>query len=535
MRIPAAIAGLLLALIWACPPAQAVSVRLNAPLGIGRQVMTYKVSPDGRRVVYVADQDTDNVMELYGVPIAGGTPVKLNGPLSDGWDASSGSFFISPDSSRVVFQTHDSADENTALYSVPITGGTAVQLNGQLPLGGNVMQVQISPDSSRVVYRADEDVNEDYELFSVRLDGTDQVQLSGVMVAGGDVGTTFRISPDSSRVVYLADQLTDGVNELFSVPLAGGAWVGLNGNVATGGDVTSSFEISPAIDANPVRVVYISDEDIDNTNELFSAPILGGPRTQLNGSLLAGRNVITFSISPDGERVVYRADQDADEVFELYGAPIGGGPVTKLNPALVSGGDVGSSGYDISPDSSRLVFIADQAADEVQELFSVDIAGGTPVKLNAPLAALGNVTDFLISPDSATVVYRADQETDQDYYIYGVPLAGGSTPVRLNASMPAGRSVGNHYAISPRGGRVVYQADPDAVNVYDLFGVPLAGGTPVQINPQVAFGSVVNESATISPDGRRVVYRADQDTDNVYELYSAPLAPLGVPYLLMLL
>jgi hypothetical protein len=46
------------------------------------------------------------------------------------------------------------------------------------------------------------------------------------------------------------------------------------------------------------------------------------------------------------------------------------------------------------------------------ELYSVPIAGGTPVKLNGPLPAGGEVSVFVFSPDSATVVYGADQEVD---------------------------------------------------------------------------------------------------------------------------
>ena len=43
----------------------------------------FQVTPDGS-VVYVADQDTDNVFELYSVPIGGGATTKLNGALTAG-------------------------------------------------------------------------------------------------------------------------------------------------------------------------------------------------------------------------------------------------------------------------------------------------------------------------------------------------------------------------------------------------------------------------------------------------------------------
>ena len=55
--------------------------------------------------------------------------------------------------------------------------------------------------------------------------------------------------------------------------------------------------------------------------ELYSTPI-GGPAAagvKLNGALVPGGNVSSsFQISPDSGRVFYLADQDMDEVIELY-------------------------------------------------------------------------------------------------------------------------------------------------------------------------------------------------------------------------
>ena len=44
----------------------------------------FKISPDGTRVAYRADQDTPGVIELYVNSINGGTPVKVSGPLVAG-------------------------------------------------------------------------------------------------------------------------------------------------------------------------------------------------------------------------------------------------------------------------------------------------------------------------------------------------------------------------------------------------------------------------------------------------------------------
>jgi hypothetical protein len=76
-----------------------------------------------------------------------------------------------------------------------------------------------------------------------------------------------------------------------------------------------------------------------------------------------------FQISPDGRYAVYLADQDTDGVLELYSVPLGGPAAAgiKLNGALVASGDVGF--FRISADSGRVVYIADQDANEVFELY----------------------------------------------------------------------------------------------------------------------------------------------------------------------
>ena len=58
------------------------AVKLNGPLVLDGDVLFFNVTSDSTHVVYVADQDVDGVRELYSVPIGGGSPIKLNGPLA---------------------------------------------------------------------------------------------------------------------------------------------------------------------------------------------------------------------------------------------------------------------------------------------------------------------------------------------------------------------------------------------------------------------------------------------------------------------
>ena len=112
-----------------------------------------------------------------------------------------GGFVVSPDGTRVVYSADQNTDDVVELYSVPIAGGTAVKLNPALVAGGDVFNRAVSPDGSRVVYSADQQTDGIIELYSVPITGGTAIKLNGTLVAGGGVGPTFRISPDGSRVV----------------------------------------------------------------------------------------------------------------------------------------------------------------------------------------------------------------------------------------------------------------------------------------------------------------------------------------------
>lgn len=205
---------------------------------------------------------------------------------------------------------------------------------------------------------------------------------------------------------------------------------------------------------------------------------------------------------------------------ELYSIPIAGpeGAWTKLNPTPVANGDV--TVFAISPDSSRVVYNTDQQTDEVFELYSVPIAGGTATKLNGTLTSVKDVFSFAISADSSRVVYSADQETDEVVELFSVPLFRRRLPQAQ--SMPLVPNGGTYaFELSPNSARVVYAADQVADNIYGIWSVPIAGGASAQLNGTLVANGVVSQFV-ISPNSARVVYLADQQTDETFELYSVP-------------
>lgn len=120
-------------------------------------------------------------------------------------------------------------------------------------------------------------------------------------------------------------------------------------------------------------------------------------------------DVRDFQVRPDGQSVLFRADARRVGVWELFSAPAVGGALRARVNALLPA-DRSVIQYEHGAAGSWTVFIADQDADDVFELFSRAPGDEHPRRLNAPLVAGGDVLSFALTPDASMVVYRASQD-----------------------------------------------------------------------------------------------------------------------------
>jgi hypothetical protein len=199
-----------------------------------------KLSPSGTRVVYAADR-------LYSVPVSGGSPIDLSGPLGGGQVTA---FAITPDSTRVVYRADQDTPGTPELYSVPELGGPRTKLNAPLVAGGSVSpKFALSSDGRFVIYRADQDVDEQHEIYAVRVTGGPPTRLNGTLPAGGDTQEDISVTAEG-RVLYRADQEIDGVVELFSVA------------PDTDGDAVADFVDNCPYAANADQEVAVLGQDL---------------------------------------------------------------------------------------------------------------------------------------------------------------------------------------------------------------------------------------------------------------------------------
>ncbi|MGQ0600637.1 MAG: hypothetical protein ACT4QE_02960 [Anaerolineales bacterium] len=510
---------LALALCVAVAPVSATVLKLSSQTNQHGNVHGWQVSLNGQYAVYGADRLGDGSDEIYSVPIAGGTPVRLNVTPEPGRQV--GLYAISPDSQWVVYIVPQQSGQGLAtpaeLFRVPIGGGPSVKLSGPLAAGGFVWSFIISPNSARVIYRAYQGANDVYELYSVPLDASaPPVKLNPTPTTNGDVSTFYRVTSDSSRVVYVADQDTNDVDELYSVPVTGGSAIKLNTPLVMDGDVGFQaggefFTLSP----DGARVVYYADQETDGRMELFSASVsTAASSVKLNVELTSGHvSPGAVRLSPDGSRVLYATSVVS---FTLYSVPVSG--PASASVVLISGNFPSVFGS-FSADGNTVVgYRPDGSMGSMLGATLISVPATGPASSAITLATGVQTLQY---SGGSRVAYSVPTNGGSSIDVYGVPVIGPSTAaVRLNAPAVEGDQ---GYRLSPDETRLVYESSDLGGNPRELFSVPITGPYTDSIKisgPLVSGGDVEYYFGfAFTPDGQRVVYRADAETDGKIELY----------------
>lgn len=324
--------------------------------------LKFKIIPDSSGVIYTQTL-IGLTSNLCSAPLEGDV-----GMILDGADKYL-DFDISPDGNQIVFIEQKLSTLTDELFSLSLAGGTAVKLNGPLVMNGDVKDFKIwqMGTLSYVIYRADETKDERYELYKVSLDGsTSSVKMIPSFPDFGDV-VDYKVSPNSFYVVYTADQLVDERIDLGSINLLTGGIHWLNEEIA-GNDVTS-FEIAPLL------VMFIQDFTSTSgvRNQLWLRPIDGGDEPMPIGYTPfspGDRYVLDFKTAPNSQFILYRGSSTSGGVYNLFLTVAGDlWNSTQINNTLVPGGEIHD--YLISPNSKGVVYRADQETETVSELFSV--------------------------------------------------------------------------------------------------------------------------------------------------------------------
>lgn len=516
----------------------------------GYKDLPFAISPDGARVVYLIDAARENLPELFSVPTAGGTTVRLSPPSPDPlpdtfWGVNS--FQVSRDGQWAVFTHYDSTTASRTLRVAPVSGGT----ESTILMDGDINSYTIAPDSSRVAYgRADGPSYRVNTLYSVPLSGGAPANLG---VEGSDL--TFAFTPDSQRIIYHRSEASSTSATLGSVVAAGGSSPVPIATSETGfgdGYGYKRFVVAP----DGQSIFYT----LPATTGLFRRPVLGGLETIAHDSTSVALSSLTFSA--DSQYVLFKGSSPPN----YYSYPLAGGQSVLIadnasNPLLLMptghgviysrltaspfGGATGDTGvlyatsaaggppvalaenlgpgeerlYALGGSSGGVVFFASGSNDanplRLNHIYAMPFDGSAAPRLvDQPDAIVGNVSDFAISPIDGRAVYIADQDTDEVPELFSVPLTGGPS---VQLSRPGERVF--TFSISPVGGHVFYAAYISADNNQQILAsVPISGGDPASIGDP---GQYSLGTHAFTPDGAQIVF----DTSNGWTslgLYRAP-------------
>jgi len=503
------------------------AIRLSPDMPETGDVLQFALSPDGARIAWRADATTDGHFDLYGAPTDGSAPATLLATPARADEDVDGRLVLGSGGTQVVFFTGVPGGE-LALFRVPTDGSAApVRLDDHLVLPAEGPELVATPDGARFVYRrvlargqelcsvaftgnappvthvaamhldqqtfspdgaslafvADAaEIDTAQELYVGPLDGsTDATQVSQEFMPTEVVGNVHGFRVAGERALYLSDRDASGTTGLFSVPLRGPVRLRISGDVdvinpverdAVGNLVKpNGFELADGGARAVFRGMF------GGRKYLLSTPVdrLADPFVLDAGSQPLSR-VVSYTITPRGRRALFLADLDESGVFQLYRAPVAfQGFPHRVNGPLVSGGDV-LSGFRITPDERRVLYVADQDVDGVFELYSVDRSGATR-RLTSVGPTEDVQTDLELSPDGTRVFFRTWRTISPWERLFSAPCDGSAPPVELSVSSLGIKRVLPGFQVTADGAHVLFAGQlPDGQ--YKLFRADSAGGTP---------------------------------------------------------
>ncbi len=162
-----------------------------------QNVHSFQLGPDEATVFYSSE------VGLHAVPVDGSAPPSLLVP------GDTGALSIAPDGSRLVYLAGE-------LFGLPLAGGTPVVLVSA-PSGRRILSFEISPDSRHVLYRTARSLyGDEIELLAAPIDGSSSKRLGRALPVGSsNPPFADHVLAGGGRVVYRSEQESAGVFELF--------------------------------------------------------------------------------------------------------------------------------------------------------------------------------------------------------------------------------------------------------------------------------------------------------------------------------
>jgi len=435
----------------------------------------FDISPDGRRIVYVAIDSASRERRLFvrGIDQLEGTP--LQGTIDPTAP------FFSPDGLWIGFFS----DDDEALRKIPVTGGPAITLADNAAPG---YATGSWGDDGYIIY-----TSEDWVLSRVAGAGGTQEQL---------------VSPDSSLVMLWPSVLPGGEAVLFMQCRGGNCD---RTDLAVLDITTRSIEV---VVPGATRGWYMTGHLIYATAEgaVYAVPfdpaqraVEGSPIPVLDHVLLADPGGARLALSPSGS------------MMYLKGVAAGGLQVV----------DVDRSGRETvvidrladyrtprwSPTRDRIALALD-SNDGTSNIWVYDIGSETLTQLTS----VGRNIRPSWSPDGRMIVFASSQGDSSG--LHWIP-ADGSGPAEPVAP---GEPTGGTTFWTRDGAWIVYDGQFPPAKDEDVFAVGTGADRAIQT---VVATPATEESGAVSPDGRWIAYVSSGGANGEGQVFIRPFLTPG--------
>ncbi len=378
--------------LWVVPTAGGEAVRLDVVRGRLRGPVW---SPDGRFIAaHHEPGGTNQSQEVWVYPLSpdassAGEPTRISLPGSAlnfnslaGW---------TPDGELGVFL---SAEMHEALYTVPASGGKAVQVTPE----GYYYYPRWSPDGERIYFIVAGGVEKRGYVPSVGGAPVGiPIQLEGglgLRVPGGG----YNVSPDGKTIL---NSTGTGGNDreggIWTIPVDGGRPTRLT----TNGDAHDRY---PCWSPDGRWVAFVDGHATSEEEGVYAISIIpaeGGEARQIT-SVADSVEESAIAFAPDGERIAFFSGGTIKTI------PVEGGQSEVL---VLEVRHSRHTQLAYSPDGSRIAF------NVGGRIWITPLDGGRPEELRTGLADGAELGEFGWSPDGEKIVFMASVGGDYEFWL----------------------------------------------------------------------------------------------------------------------
>lgn len=203
---------------------------LTPAMVAGGKVATIKISPDGKKIAYLADQETDNKYELFVSNVDGSFNHKVSSAISNSSDDIT-QLEWSANSEHIIYTRTSSNRRTQSFYLASFDGQNVspIQLTGSLAIGYNILSIEFVNGGTEYAMV----VSSSAERRAVVIEVASGAELRNIQVDNiTDDGSwsydgryyAYIVENGSDDQLYLLDSITGSVSEIAQASTIGHIW-----------------------------------------------------------------------------------------------------------------------------------------------------------------------------------------------------------------------------------------------------------------------------------------------------------------------